>query len=103
MTSTWHLRWPGAWIFLAAVILCGALMFASYALVGPVRQTTENCEAIERHKAFHREEAAFDLRGVREVLRDLSIDPDSRRGQRLIERGEKTAVREQGRFKAEEC
>lgn len=62
-----------------------------------------NCLAIEEHKAFHREESAFDLAATRTILADLNIDPDSERGQRLIAQARQQAIENQARFASAEC
>lgn len=63
----------------------------------------ENCERIEEHKTFHREEAAFRPERTRQVLRDLDIDPDSERGRRLFGQAQDDAREKQVRFAPAEC
>lgn len=63
----------------------------------------ENCQAIEEHKKFHRQQAAFNLPETRRILRDLGINPDSERGQRIIQSGRQRAARAQARFAATNC
>lgn len=63
----------------------------------------ENCERIEEHKMFHREESRFDLASTRAILVDLKIDPDSEQGGRLIEQSRQQAIENQVRFAPAEC
>ena len=97
-----HLNRPGLLAFAAAVILSASLMAGAYALIGPVRQTIENCLAIEALKAQLRPEP-FDLANTKRILVDLNIDPQSETGKRLIESSRATNVRERARLAPEEC
>jgi hypothetical protein len=94
----------------AALLAIGALVVISFAASwrGANQDRLEegrlaNCRAIEEHKRFHREEAAFNLEEFRGILRDLAIDPDSEQGRKLIETSSRRAAREQARFGAKEC
>jgi hypothetical protein len=80
-----------------------ALVWRSADQAALERGRIANCRSIEEHKAFHREESAFDLDEIRAILTDLEIDPDSERGQRLIDQARRNALRDQARFAAAKC
>jgi hypothetical protein len=62
-----------------------------------------NCRQIELLKQQIREETRFDQATFRQALTNLEIDPDSERGQRLIEASRARAQRTQERFKPLPC
>jgi hypothetical protein len=100
-------RWSYVLLALAGVV--GAVLLAvSFAvrstdLDAVAEGRRDNCLAIERHKAFHREEAEFNLRETRAILRDLGVDPDSARGQNLLKTARRNAARDQARFAPRDC
>ena len=97
-----HPKSPGLLAFAAAVIFSASLMAGAYALIGPVRQTIENCLAIEALKAQLRPEP-FDLANTKRILTDLNIDPESETGQRLIASSRATNALERARLAPGEC
>ena len=97
-----HLLRPGLLAFGAAVIFSASLMAGAYALIGPVRQTNENCLAIEALKKQLRPEP-FDLANTKRILTDLNIDPESETGRRLIEQSRSNNAREREQLAPGEC
>lgn len=61
-----------------------------------------NCEQIEALKKVVRPEP-FDVARIRRLLTDLSIDPDSERGRRLLNEAQRTNARERRELAPNEC
>jgi len=97
-----HLSSPGLLAFAAAVIFSASLMAGAYALIGPVRQTNENCLAIEALKAQLRPDP-FDLANTKRLLVDLNVDPESEKGTRLTDESRDRTARERAQLAPRRC